>query len=172
MDRRNSIIQLWCTYKCVSVVLRQKKCETCPLKHLPKQDAYHNCLTMSLQSSSTLHNSHTVTSVATVKIHISAYRGASSLTAAAAVAVDGRLRKPKWAHPSGLTWHLCCSSKISRKMMMAIIGDFLSCVCQWGEEGIVVLCLIYVWRSTQGEMNCLSSGHCLDHLADCISALD
>lgn len=61
--------------------------------------------------------------------------------------------------------------------MMVIIGDFLGCV-SLGEGGVVVLCLVYVCvcvcigGPAQGGMNCLSSGHCLDHLADCISAVD
>lgn len=44
--------------------------------------------------------------------------------------------------------------------MLAIIGDFLSCVCVIREEeGIVVLCLVYVGKaySTQDELSVLRS---------------
>lgn len=55
--------------------------------------------------------------------------------------------------------------------MMLIIGDFLCCVYvikRGGGGGL----LFFVPRPAPGWMNCLSSGHCLDHLADCISAVD
>lgn len=59
--------------------------------------------------------------------------------------------------------------------MMVIIGDFLGCVIK-GRRGccsLSYLCMcVCIGVPAQGGMNCLSSGHCLDHLADCISAVD
>ena len=101
--------------------------------------------------------------------------GASSLTAAA---VNLALPQPstqraKWAHPF--------AQPLLRRWNIEDDDDDDDDGNYWwfpqplaslrGGGRAVVLCLC-VDGPAQGGMNRLSSGHCVDHLADCISAVD
>lgn len=96
--------------------------------------------------------------------------GCSACTAPRVAITHGRCCKLNLRHHFLV---FVCGGEISR--VVAIIGDFLGCVCQfgwrwwwwWWGGGAVVLCLVYVEKPTQGGGTSLCSGPSLLHLADC-----
>lgn len=154
-----------------------------PLKHSAEQNACWSCLTMTLA----LHNSHTVTPVATARTHISAFKSGPaahksfpSLSPPLPPPLLQRGLMARLSHPP---------SEPNEPLLSASCGSSVAVVKYWGwwwpllvfSSAVCVmgrgvrccsLSCLFVEESTRVGMNCLSSGHCSDRLPDCISALD